>query len=442
MKQLIVIFCIGCNVLVFAQVPDTLWTRIYGGHNSVGFAAQQTLDGGYIIAGETSNIGSPDMYLVKTDSIGDTLWTKTFGGDSYDRAWSVQQTVDHGYVLVGESDLNMRSTQMFLVKTNADGDTMWTRLYGGFDFDKGYAIDQTSDGGYIVFGLTKSFGQGADDVWLVRLDAYGDTIWIRTFGSEYIDIAFAGRQVSDGGFIAAGYTFSNGTGYSDALLIKTDYDGNMQWEKTYGNQYSERFNSVQQTTDGGYIAVGGSMLGSRASVVYIVRTDPQGDTLWTRTCIEGYNADGSSVDLTNDGGYIIVGTAMLASGRAVYFVKINDDGDIQWTKQVRRTMNSINWGYSVQQTMDGGYIAAGSWNEYMCLIRLTGDTNIIKRDSSTIQLPDHYSTIFSGPLVLPGGRKCKIFDITGGEVKPHLLQPGIYFLEIDGIITQKVIKIR
>jgi hypothetical protein len=156
---------------------NTLWTKNYGGtSDDFGYSVQQTSDGGYIVAGYSSSFGvTYQVYLIKTNASGDTLWTRTYGGANSGckyGGFSVQQTSDGGYIVAGYSDFFGNGGQVYLVKTNASGDSLWTRTYGGTDFDDGYSVQQTQDGGYIVGGETYSFGNNCQ-VYLIKTDSLG-----------------------------------------------------------------------------------------------------------------------------------------------------------------------------------------------------------------------------------------------------------------------------
>jgi hypothetical protein len=213
---------------------DTLWTRTFGGDSlDVGCTVQPTSDGGYIIAGGTRSFGRGglDIYLIKTNASGDTLWTRTYGGSGYEEGSSVEQTADGGYIVAGYTDsFGADSADVYLVKTNSAGDTICTRTYGGSGSDEANALGKTSDGGYIIGGWTSSFGAGSRDVYLVRTNASGDTVWTRTCGGTGIDYGSSVQQTADGGYVAAGYTTSVGTG-GDVYLIKTDETGNVGVEE-------------------------------------------------------------------------------------------------------------------------------------------------------------------------------------------------------------------
>jgi hypothetical protein len=169
-----------------------------------------------------------DVFLVKTDANGNVQWAKTYGGGHYDYAFSVQQTSDGEYIVAGLTwSFGASLSDVFLVKTDANGNVQWAKTYGGGHYDYAFSVQQTSDGGYIVAGYTESFGAGYDDFFLIKTDANGNIIWAKTYGGIYGDYAFSVQQTSDGGYIVAGYTDSFGAGWYDIFLIKTDADGNI-----------------------------------------------------------------------------------------------------------------------------------------------------------------------------------------------------------------------
>ena len=284
---------------VAAETPvGKTFTRTYGGvYSDAAGAARQTSDGGYIAAGRTgsSGAGGNDVYLVKTDPGGNELWAKTFGGAGADAGNSVTQTSDGGYIVIGNTDSGAGAKDVFLVKTGSNGDMLWSRTFGGSAADDGNSVVETSGGGYIIAGETGSFGAGSYDVYLVKTDSSGNALWSRTFGGSGADDAHSVRQTSDGGYIIAGDTGSFGAGGSDVYLIKTDPDGIELWSKTFGGTGSDYGHSVGETSDGGYIVSGytGSF-GAGANDVYLVKTDPNGNELWSRA-FGGTGTDSGSI---------------------------------------------------------------------------------------------------------------------------------------------------
>jgi hypothetical protein len=268
------------NLIKTSAQGDSLWTRTYG-HGS-GNSVQQTTDGGYIIAG-WFNVGNGGVYLIRTDSSGDTLWTRIYGGTNGDWAYSVQQTTDGGYIITGGANLyGVENGDVYLIKTSAQGDTLWTRTYGGTNREWCYSVQQTTDGGYIVAGYTESFGAGGGDVYLIKTDSSGDTLWTRTYGGTSLEVGTSVQQTTDGGYVIAGYTrsFGPGTDRDNVYLIKTSAQGDTLWTRTYGGTNDDWGNSVQQTTDGGYIVAGVTKSFGAGTPdyynVYLIKTDANG----------------------------------------------------------------------------------------------------------------------------------------------------------------------
>ena len=239
--------------LLFAQAPDTLWTRTYGGDSTdLGYSVLQTSDGGYIIAGSTESFGAGefDVYLIKADANGDTIWTKTYGGTEYDFGYSIAQTFDGGYIAAGYTEsYGAGLRDVYLIRTDSLGDTLWTKTFGGDSHDGGYSIQQTSDGGYVVVGYTEV------SAYLIKMDANGDTSWTRAY--ELTDaLATSGRsvqQTADNGYIIAGRsTYAPPPVPSGSFLIKTNVNGDTIWTIEY---YASRFECVTETPDSEYIAV-------------------------------------------------------------------------------------------------------------------------------------------------------------------------------------------
>lgn len=373
-----------CGQDICAQPPDTLWTQTYGDTlNDYGMCVQQTIDGGYIVAGQ---IADADVYLIRTDSSGDTLWTKTFGGTSNDVAASVQQDPTDGSFIVAGFTMSFGAGgwDVYLIKTDSSGNTLWTQTYGGTANEVGYSVQQTIDGGFIVAGYTSSFGAGNSDIYLIKTDSNGDVLWTQTYGGTERERGHCVQQTTDGGYIIVGDTRSYGAGIDDIYLIKTDSDGTVHWTQTFGGSSMDHGWYVQQTTpDGGYIVSGRTWsFGAGSSDAYLIRVDSGGDTLWTQTYGDILGDAGYCVQQTIGGGFIIAGTSMSASSGVdnIYLIKTDSSGDTLWTETCGGT--NTDQGTSVQQTSDGGYIVTGATRSYgaggfdVWLVKLEPETGI------------------------------------------------------------------
>jgi hypothetical protein len=421
-----------------ADPGDTLWTRTYGGSESDGcYSVQETSDGGYIVAGQTWSFGAGlyDFYLLKTDSEGDTLWTRTYGGSSHDLDRSVQQTSDGGYIIGGSTNsFGAGDFDVYLVRTDFCGDALWTRTYGGSDSDYGWCVRQTSDGGFIIAAETYSFGAGMSDLYLLKTDSEGDTLWTRSYGGIFWDRGNSVQQTTDGGYIITGETYSFDAPYPDVYLLKTDSSGDTLWTRTYGGGSWDWGESVQQTSDGGYIIAGYTeSFGAGLWDIYLLRTDDCGDTLWTRTYGGSRGDYGYSVQQTSDGGYVIAGwtESFGAGAEDVYLVKTDSEGDTLWTRTYGGWGSDGSW--SVQKTSDGGFILAGLTTSFGAgsddayLLKVAGgefpEVSIeIIPDDPQVRVPQGGSFGFTGRLTNNVDRP-QVVDAATVAVGP---QKGVY----------------
>ena len=239
---------------------------------------QETIDGGYVFTGSTGSGDYNEAWLIKTDSQGNEDWNQTFGGGNYDRGNSVQQTNDGGYIITGEiSSSGNGSSDVLLIKTDHNGIKEWKRTFGGGDYDRGYSVKQTRDGGFIIVGSTQSNGDSYNDVWLIKADSQGNEEWNRTFGDSFVDFGKSVQQTIDGGYIITG---SKGTDYhSNVWLIKTDSQGNEEWNRIFGGVDFDFGNFVQQTNDNGYIITGNTKsYGNGGYDILLIKTDSKGQT--------------------------------------------------------------------------------------------------------------------------------------------------------------------
>jgi len=349
-------------------MASEMWQQTYGGPNDErAYSLVQTIDGGYALAGFTSYVDSEtaDFYLVKTTEQGNLEWNKTYGGTSSDYARSLVQTSDGGYALAGATEsFGAGSDDFWLVKTDANGNMMWNQTYGGTDYDDAYSLVQTSDGGYALAGRTDSFGAGQFDFWLVKTDANGNMMWNQTYGGTERDWAFSMVQTSDGGYALAGYTESFGAGDLDYWLVKTDSDGNMMWNQTYGGTGYDEAVSMVQTSDDGYVLVGWGNSFEDGDV-WLVKTDVSGNMMWNRTHgrpVYGISSQLSaqSVVETSDGGYALTGIG----DYDFWLIKTDSNGDILFFQTYAGTQwyeayTQVDSAYCLIETSDGDYALAG-----------------------------------------------------------------------------------
>lgn len=431
-------FVIALATAVLAQAPDTLWTRTYGERldSDYAYSVEQTSDGGYILAGATKPFfaANDEVYLIKTDSAGDTLWARRYGGEGDDQGKSVHQTSDGGYIIAGWTEsFGAGLVDFYLIKTDSNGDTLWTREYGGAGSDYASSVDTTSDGGYIIGGYTNSFGAGVNDLYLVKTDADGDTLWTRVYGGVNQDECRAVRQTADGGYIAAGATSSFGSGGYDVYLVRTDASGDSLWSRVIGGGSADRAYSLDLTPDGGCVVAGytGSF-GAGVSDVYLLRINANGDTLWTKTYGGLGHEAAYSVKRLFCGGYVIAGytDSCCAGGYDVYVIRTDSGGDTLWTRAFGASGN--DYGRSVQETSDCGYVVAGDITRPSgtkpdaYLIRIDSDCSGVdsdKLDRPTFSLwrtgpnPLRDMTSIRYSLSLDAGVHLRVVSPTGQEIR-------------------------
>jgi hypothetical protein len=243
---------------------DTLWTKIielsdydYAGCNF----GIQTSDGGYVIVGNgiPENSNSDDIFLLKTDENGNVLWTSNIGGcvnDSWELGKCVQQTNDNGFIIAGFTDLPDQSPgNVYLIKTNAVGDTLWTKQFNGNGNSHGNFIQQTNDGGFIITGYV-GYNEENSDIYLVRTNVSGDTLWTSRFGAQFDCMGFCIKQTTDGGFVVAGSIHDWSDDSYNAYILKTNSYGDSLWSQSYGDDLHTVANSIISTEEDEYILAG------------------------------------------------------------------------------------------------------------------------------------------------------------------------------------------
>jgi hypothetical protein len=287
-----------------------------------------------------------------------TEWNKTYGGAGNDRAYSVVQTTDGGYAIAGSTlSYGAGGADFWLVKTDAGGNEQWDKTYGGASDDVAYCIVKTVDGGYAIGGFTLSFGSGVYCFWLIKTDANGNRQWDKTYEGN-CNYGCSLVQTCDGGFALAACDAEA----SDFWLAKTDASGNLEWSRTYGEGGKiDIAYSVVQAMDGGY-AVAGYIVAAEGRDAWLVKTDASGNMQWNKTYGGGYNDGARSLIRTSDGGFALAGYTQSFSPNGPWLVRTDSSGNVQWNKTYGGGAGGPSCAYSVVQTTDGGYaMAAVEW---------------------------------------------------------------------------------
>ncbi|WDF64300.1 T9SS type A sorting domain-containing protein [Flavobacterium sp. KACC 22763] len=388
--------------------PTIQWQKSIGGtKNDFGRKIIKTSDGGYISAGYTmsndkdiiNNHGNTDIIVIKLSSTGTIQWQKTYGGSNSDTASAIQQTLDGGYIIAGTTSSNDGDvtgykggySDYWIIKISNDGTIEWQKCFGGTNTDSGSDVQQTADGGYIVCGSASSndgdvsgnhMGNGAStDYWVVKLTNTGSIMWQKCYGSNYEEILHSIKLTSDGGFILNGETSGNGgdvTGFKgevDYWVVKINSSGVLEWQKALGGSKSDYGVDIIQNSKGNYIAVGYIASTDRDVTnsydngdAWIVELSSTGNIIWQKS-IGGTGSDYLySVNQTTDGGYILAGDTSSNDFDATghhgtsfnfdfWIVKLSNNGNVEWSKSLGGS--ATDTASMVNETSSGNYIAAG-----------------------------------------------------------------------------------
>ena len=352
---------VGLGGIVHAASVTT-FSKTYGGpDDEQANSVIQTSDGGYALAGWTDSYGNDyyNFWLVKIDGQGNQLWTQTYGASGDNEASSLVQTSDGGYVLAGFTNSTGAGVYSFwLVKTDSKGNMLWSKTYGGTGDSEAYDMIKTNDGGFLLAGYTTTPGIGGRQILLVKTDSNGNMIWNQTYGGAGNNMANSIIQTNDGGYAIAGSTDYSGAGGNDYFLVKVAADGSMKWSQTYGGIGDDYAYSIVQSSDGGYALAGYSYSFSNGyNNFWLVKTDSNGNTLWSQTYDGASDSEASSMIQTTDDGYAVTGTILSNSGEADWLVKTDTSGSVQWNQTYAGSGDSD--ATSLIQTSDGGYAMAG-----------------------------------------------------------------------------------
>jgi|SRR6185436_4019082 len=425
MKKLVLTFYFAFYIFnyAFSQNPLVkIWDKRFGGTNLDKLCClKETKDMGYILGGfsvssaggdktqpnwDTINPITQDYWMVKIDSLGSKQWDKDFGGTGEDHLYSLEHTKDGGYILGGWSNSGISGDKVqntvgswdyWIVKTDSLGNKEWDKDFGGNSDDRLYSLQQTNDGGFILGGYSIS-GVGGDktqptwgnsyDYWIVKIDSIGNKQWDKDFGGTDDDFLFSLQQTSDSGYIFGGISKSGISGDKTQLnwggwdywIIKTDALGNMQWDKDFGGTNNDRFYSLQQTVNGGYILGGYSDSGISGNKTqntwggidyWILKTDSLGNKEWDKDFGGAGNEDEfRNISQTVDNGYLIAGTSYSnisgnktennLGSEQTWVLKTDSLGIKEWDKTIF-TLGHDEQGSAIQ-TKEGCYAVANYTN--------------------------------------------------------------------------------
>jgi len=411
MKRLLTFFIV---VIIYtsgySQTTNIQWAKCLGGSGAEqAQSIMQTMDGGYIVNGSsnstdgqvTGNHGGYDYWVVKLNDTGGIQWEQSFGGSQDEQGNYIIQTPDSGYIVAGGAESNdgdvtcgiATDHSYWIVKLNSSGSIVWDGCYGGgdsLDFSEAWSVALAPDSNYIVCGESAATdgevtgNHGGTDYWVILLSSTGSLLWEKCYGGSAQDLGKMAKPTADGGYIIIGSSAStNGQvtgnhGATDYWVVKTDDTGGIQWEKSLGGTSQDEGQAVQQTYDGGYIVAGysnsddGQVTGHHGDTTttdyWVVKLDDTGGIQWEKSLGGSGDDNAYSVQQTLDSGYIISGSSASSDGDVTFnygegdfwVVKLNKYGTLIWQKSFGGSLNDVS--YSIQQTADSGYITAGVSN--------------------------------------------------------------------------------
>ena len=318
------------------------WFKTYGEDNSHSYAAydvEQTPDGDFVHAGSTTatSDGHEDCLLIKTDKNGTVMWDKTYGGLEDQVAYDVEVTDDGGYFVVGYTTAtNDGHPDVYLFKTDEDGNLKFENIVGQDTTMMGFSGKQTKDGNYVVCGITDVTSDGKYDCWLLKFNSSGVELWNKTYGGLEDQVTYDVEVTDDGGYFVVGYTTDTNDDHPDVYFFKTDEDGNLEFEVQPPMDTTNYGFSGEQTPDGGYVVGGITDVSSDGKYdCWLIKTDNNGTVMWDNTYGGLEDQVAYDVEVTKDEGYIIAGyTNDTYNGEPdILLIKTNKNGDMEWTKK-------------------------------------------------------------------------------------------------------------
>jgi len=470
MKQIVLL--ITLQILLASEIysqADTLWTKTFGSTYSEGAnAVCETANGDYILAGYTYTPGGgrADIYVVKTDAQGNQLLQNTFGGTGWDIAYSVCNTKDNsGYIITGHtSSSGAGSKDVFLLKTDPQLNQLWLKTYGGPELDVGKSVCATSDGGYIICGYTESYGAGEDDIFLIKTNSAGDTMWTKAIGCNKSDLGHSVYETSDGHFIIAGssglydtpgiFTGKN----SEIFVVKTDLFGNVVNMQTFWVIDDDQGDfdagySICETFDGNYCVSGvSSAEGAEVLDLSVIKMDTSLTSIWKKRIEAGFYDFGYSVCAASpDGGVIVSGNFNNAqTGLSDLLIAgLDADGNEVWQRTYGG--NGNDGARCIQKTSDDNFILAGHTSSYgfgsydIWLLKFEGELTGIEdnkfTEPSSYYLNQNYPNPFNPitrinySIIQKSFIKLSVYDVLGNEIAILVREEkpaGEYDVEFDG----------
>ena len=383
MKRLLLSLCVFFVIMgSISYSQDTAWTRIYSGPNEnvIAHKVVQTFDGGFILCGyaDFGDGFEEEVYLIRTNSYGDTIWTQSYGDSWFNVSFDILQNPDSGYTICGASGTDVLwDENIYLIRANKYGETIWTKKYGDSDRydERGYSICTAIDTGFIICGFKYDTDSGDKDVLVLKVDVDGDSLWANTYGGTDADMAYSIISLNDG-YLLTGYSRSF-AGIEEIYLLKIDIYGNLLWQRNYGQTSGGRRGySAVNTSDGGFAILGSGSVGDIGGPL-LLKTDSLGDSLWT-SIFDGHSVAGS-LTKTYDGGLMI---SSITQESYLALISVNNYGDSLWSSIYDHFQ--VGYLYDIRsciiETYNHGYVSSGTalpHPYYTYMMKIKGNEPIV-----------------------------------------------------------------
>ncbi len=381
------------------QLSAQGWEIYFGGNNEdFGHSVIQAQDRGYVIAGFSESFGADgdmDVYVIRTDVDGTEIWSNIYDDGFIEHGYSIVETADQGFLVTGDiRQTQLSNPNVYLLKIDSRGKQLWSKQFGGAGNDVGYRIIPTANsGGHLIVGWTDSFGNGQNDVFLVKVDNQGNQVWAKPFGTTGNDFGRGALEMPDG-YLITGSAFNPANNTTDLYLLKVDFDGNQVWQKFFGspNDIDEGYDLVM-TDDGNIVLTGYT---NSISDVWLLKVTPDGTGIWSKTYGGDLGDQAFDILKASNGDLVVTGiTEIDPTNSDAFLARFDPDGNQIFFENIGRGSH-VDLGQSVAPTADGGFVVAGYNSLFGTFIN---DVTLIKAGANGSVYTNH----ITGKVFIDGG---------------------------------------
>ncbi len=365
-KKVIVILSAFLAYMSQATIAQSIFDRIYGGTGfDRGMHISLTSGNGYIVCGYSSSFGNNnDLYVLRLDEKGNKQWEKNFGENRSDIGWQILEMADKGLLLMGSKGIDSVNEDIWVLRLDENGNKIWDKTYGNENYERATCIFPTSDGNYLLIGQRNVEGLKNIDSYLLKIAPDGTLLWEKTFGSEKIERTFYAAEDGEGNYFISGLILPYANEKADVLIFKTDKDGNLLWQKTWGNEnIHEIVHSFSRNNNGKGFTLTGYTESGKPGIhdgLYM-QMDENGAISGVKKYHTGNDLRLMHSEEATDGGFICTGFTRADTRQNLWdavLLKYDSKGDAEWMKTFGKA-DKNDQGYWVLVNKDGGYTFTG-----------------------------------------------------------------------------------